>query len=58
VRHLLGSREGMLTFMHHALSSVTEEEYDLCVRQFVDSVPNLIKVLVSVGKLPAWALED
>jgi hypothetical protein len=58
VRHLLGSREGMLTFLHHKLSSVTEEEYDLCVRQFADSMPNLIKVLVSVGKLPPWALED
>lgn len=58
VRHLLGSREGMLTFMHHKLSSVTEEEYDLCARQFADSMPNLIKVLVDVEKLPAWVLED
>jgi hypothetical protein len=58
VRHLLGSREGMLTFLYHKMSSVTQEEYDLCVRQFADSMPNLIKVLVSEGKLPAWALED
>jgi hypothetical protein len=47
----------MLIFLSRRLASVTEEEYDLCVRQF-ESMPNLIKVLASVGKLPFWVLED
>jgi hypothetical protein len=31
----------------------TREEYDLCARQF-ESVPNLIRILIDKGKLPAW----
>jgi hypothetical protein len=31
----------------------TQEEYDLCLRQFV-SMPNLLKVLAEEGKLPDW----
>jgi hypothetical protein len=58
VRHLLSSREGMLTFLHHRLASVTEEEYALCARQFADSMPNLIRMLVKAGKLPSWVLDD
>lgn len=51
---LLGGREGMLVFMHRRLGEVTEEEYNLCARQF-ESMPNLIKMLVKAGKLPGWA---
>jgi hypothetical protein len=57
VGHLLASREGMLIYLNCRLASVTEEEYDLCVRQF-ESMPNLIKVLASAGKLPPWVVED
>lgn len=53
VRHLLAAREGMLVFHHARLASLTEEEYDLCMRQF-DSMPNLIRLLVEAGKLPPW----
>jgi hypothetical protein len=57
VGHLLASREGMLIFLNRRLASVTEEEYDLCVRQF-ESMPNLIKVLAGAEKLPTWVVED
>ncbi len=57
VRHLLGSREGMLVFHHARLASLTEEEYDLCMRQF-DSMPNLIRLLVGAEKLPAWVKQE
>jgi len=57
VGHLLASREGMLIFLNRRLASVTEEEYDLCVRQF-ESMPNLIKVLARAAKLPAWVVAD
>ena len=32
---------------------VTEEEYNLCMRQF-HSIPNLLKMLDNTGKLPSW----
>jgi len=35
---------------------VSEDEYDLCVRQF-DSMPNLISVLADRGKLAKWLLK-
>jgi len=54
VRNLLCSREGLLVFLRGAMKDVTEEEYELCVRQF-ESMPYLIKILVKEGKLPAWA---
>jgi hypothetical protein len=56
VRRLLASREGMLIFFHSRLASLTEEEYDLCMRQF-DSMPNLIRMLVDAGKMPTWLVE-
>ena len=54
MRHLICSGEGLLVFMRERFASVSEEEYNLCARQF-ESMPNLIKVLVAQGKLPAWA---
>jgi hypothetical protein len=56
VRNLLGSREGMFTFLYSRLTDLTEEEYNLCMRQF-DSMPNLIKLMVKAGKLPKWMTE-
>jgi hypothetical protein len=53
VRHLIGSRDGMLLFCRPGTATVTEEEYNLCMRQF-DSMPNLIGRLVGRGELPSW----
>jgi len=53
MKHLMASRDGMLIWCHRAVSSATEEEYNLCVRQF-ESMPNLVKALASAGKLPLW----
>jgi hypothetical protein len=57
MRNLLCSREGLLVYMHKRFASVTDEEYDLCARQF-ESMPNLIRALVKAGKLPSWAAGD
>jgi hypothetical protein len=57
MRHLICSREGLLVFMRERFADVSEEEYALCARQF-ESMPNLIKVLVKAGKLPAWAARE
>lgn len=57
VRHLMGSREGLLSHLAPRLSAITEEEYNLCLRQW-ESMPNLIKVLVESGKLPSWTLKE
>jgi hypothetical protein len=55
VGHLLASREGLLIYCRPKSGMVTQEEYDLCMRQF-DSMPNIVKMLVDAGKLPKWAL--
>lgn len=57
VGHLLASREGLLVYLHGKMADVTEEEYQLCVRQF-ESMPNLIKVMVEAGRLPTWVSGD
>jgi hypothetical protein len=57
VRHLLGSRETLMLFCIAGNPDVTEEEYNLCARQF-EGMPNLIKAMVKTGKLPAWAGEE
>lgn len=56
VGHLLASREGMLIFLNQRVSSVTQEDYRLCVRQF-ESMPNLVKILAKAGKIPPWSIE-
>ncbi len=53
VRHLLGSRDGMLIFRRPSVGLITEEEYELCMRQF-DSMPNIVRMLVDAGKLAVW----
>lgn len=55
VGHLLGSREGLLIFCRPDTGAVTEEEYDLCMRQF-DSMSNLVKILAEAGKISEWVL--
>jgi len=57
IKHLIGSREGMLIGCHRRVPSVGEEEYSLCMRQF-DSMPNLVRMLVRAGKLPGWVVGD
>ncbi len=53
VGRLLSERLGTLIFLHKRMKDITEEEYDLCIRQF-ENMPNLVKILVQAGKLPAW----
>lgn len=50
---LMATRDGMLLFCHPRTASLTEEEYNLCMRQF-DSMPNLVQSMVETGKLPSW----
>lgn len=57
VAHLLGSREGMMTYVAPKVKGLSKEEYLICMRQF-ESMPNLIKVMVKCGRLPKWALTD
>jgi hypothetical protein len=56
VGKLLASREGLFIFLHKKLGSLTEEEYETCMRQF-ESMPNLIRAMAKAGKLPAWTAE-
>jgi hypothetical protein len=56
VGQLLASREGMLVFCHRNLANLTEEEYNLCMRQF-ESMPDMIKLLAKAGKLPKWVAD-
>ncbi len=53
VGHLLSERLGMMIFLHGRMRDITEEEYNLCIRQF-ESMPNMVKLLVKAGKLPDW----
>jgi len=53
MKPLMGSRAGMLIWCYPQTSSVSEEEYNLCMRQF-DSMPNLLDMLVDAGKLLGW----
>ena len=57
VQTLLGSREMMLVNRNKRLSKLTEEEYNLCMRQF-DSLPNIMRQLVEAGKLPNWIVDN
>lgn len=57
VRRLLATKEGMLIFCQPGTAELTEEEYNLCMRQF-DSMPNLVKILKKAGKLPAFVCRE
>jgi len=57
VGHLLASHEGMLVYLHRKMAGVTEEEYNLCARQF-ESMPNLIRIMAEAGRLPPWVMGE
>ena len=57
VGHLLASREGMFIFLNKRMADVTEEEYNLCVRQF-ESMPNILQIMGDADKLPPWFSAD
>lgn len=57
LKPLMASREGMLIYCRPGSGPVTQEEYELCMRQF-ESMPNLVKKLAECGKLGAWAAEE
>ncbi|UCF60288.1 MAG: DUF3795 domain-containing protein [Anaerolineaceae bacterium] len=53
MKHLISGREGMLVYCYPKTTTITEEEYNLCMRQF-NSMPNLLRMLVESGKMPPW----
>ena len=53
LKPLMATKEGMMIYCIPRTSDVTEEEYNLCMRQF-HSMPTLIQMLVKAGKLPSW----
>jgi hypothetical protein len=53
IKNLMGSRAGMLLHCYPRTASLTEEEYNLCMRQF-DSMPNLLKTLADSKKMRQW----
>ncbi|MBA7510106.1 hypothetical protein ES705_02081 [subsurface metagenome] len=57
IKYLISSREGMLIWLFPKTSSITEEEYNLCLRQF-ESMPNLLRILASAGKIPSWTVKS
>jgi hypothetical protein len=56
MRHLMGSRDGMLIFCRPGDASVSREDYDLCMRQF-DSMPNIVRRLAAAGRLDPWVTD-
>jgi hypothetical protein len=52
LKPLMATREGMLIHCYPKTASITDEEYNLCMRQF-ESMPNLLKLLEEAGKLPS-----
>lgn len=53
MKHLAASQDGMFFFCYPRTSTLTEEEYNLCMRQFV-SMPTLLKKMVEKDLLPKW----
>lgn len=53
VKHLLGSRNGMLLYCLPRTLELTEDEYNLCMTQF-NSMPFIIKTLVQQNRVPSW----
>jgi hypothetical protein len=56
VRSLITHPANMLTYNFNRFKDLTEEEYDLCIRQW-NSMPNLIQTLVDEGKLPSFVVK-
>jgi len=57
MRHLMASRVGLLTHCFPKTGEMTQEEYDLCLRQF-DSMPNIVNRLVERGRLDRCFRQD
>ena len=53
IRDLITSRNEMMLSCIPISSSMSESEYKLCLKQF-ESIPNLFKILIKIGKLPRW----
>jgi hypothetical protein len=56
VGKLMASKEGLLLFCYPRTAGISEQEYDLCLRQF-DSMTNLVGIMASGSRLPAWVTE-
>jgi len=53
VKNLIASKDEMMVLGYPRTSSISEEEYNLCMKQF-NSLPNLVNILINIGKLPSW----
>lgn len=53
VNKLLCTQDGMLYRCCSTTDQITEEEFELCMKQFIN-VPNLIQGMIEEGKLPGW----
>jgi hypothetical protein len=53
IKRLLATGSGMIVFCYPGTETITEEEYDLCMRQF-NSMPGLVRVLAERGRVPEW----
>jgi hypothetical protein len=56
MRHLMAIEKGMFIFGYKNFGQISEEDYNLCMRQW-NSVPNLYKTLLEADKLPEWLKE-
>lgn len=53
MKHLMGSRMGLLLYCLPRTIEITEEDYNLCMTQF-DSMPFIITTLVKSEKVRSW----
>jgi hypothetical protein len=53
IERFIMHRYGFMLFWRKKMSTMSEEEYRLCIRQF-DNLKNLTFMLVDAGKLPEW----
>jgi hypothetical protein len=53
IKNLITSKDRMLVCCYPHTSSITEEEYNLCLRQF-DNTSRLVKMLIKEKKIPIW----
>ncbi|GAH17286.1 unnamed protein product, partial [marine sediment metagenome] len=53
VKNLIASKDEMMVLGYPRTSSISEEEYNLCMKQF-NSLSNLVNILINIGKLPSW----
>lgn len=53
MKNLVCSKEGFFFFHYPKIASLTQQEYNLSIRQF-ESLTNLIQRMVEKNKLPSW----